>query len=125
MIARIWRGRATSENAPHYHQHATERVFPSLTKLRGHQGAYLLSREDDGQVEFLAVTLWDDIGAITAFAGEKPEAAVVEPEARAVLSSFDEFARHYQVHGALDALGLPAARQQPDMFEGHEPLSKR
>jgi heme-degrading monooxygenase HmoA len=100
MIARIWHGRATSENAPHYHRHATERVFPSLTKLRGHQGAYLLSREVDGQVEFLAVTLWDDIDAIMAFSGQAPEVAVVEPEARAVLSRYDEFARHYQVYCA-------------------------
>jgi len=97
MITRIWRGQATTENAPYYRQHATERVFPSLEKLRGHQGAYLLSRQIGGQVEFLAVTLWDSIDSIKAFSGDDPEAAVVEPEARAVLSSFDDFARHYEV----------------------------
>jgi heme-degrading monooxygenase HmoA len=85
------------ENAPHYRQHATKRVFPSLGKLHGHQGAYLLSRQIDGQIEFLAVTLWDSIDSIKAFSGDDPETAVVEPEARAVLSGFDDFARHYEV----------------------------
>lgn len=104
MIARIWRGQASTENAPHYRQHATERVFPTLEKLEGHQGACLLARESDGQVEFLALTLWDNIDVIKRFAGADPETAIVEPEARAVLSSFDNFARHYEVIGASGVL---------------------
>lgn len=103
MIARIWRGRASLDNAPHYSRHATERVFPSLADLPGHRGAYLLTRETDGHVEFLAVTLWESINAIKAFAGENAEIAVVEPEARAVLSDYDDFARHYEVAGAPGA----------------------
>jgi hypothetical protein len=43
------------------------------------------------------VTLWDNIDAIKEFSGNDPEVAVVEPEARAVLSDFDDFARHYEV----------------------------
>ncbi|MGE5159115.1 MAG: antibiotic biosynthesis monooxygenase family protein [Gemmatimonas sp.] len=97
MIARIWRGEATAENAPHYQDHATKRVFPALAGLPGHRGAYLLRREAEGEVEFLAVTLWDNIDAVKAFAGAAPDVAVVEPEARAMLSRFDAFARHYDV----------------------------
>jgi heme-degrading monooxygenase HmoA len=97
VIARIWRGQATAENARRYRQHATEGVFPSLANLPGHRGAYLLRRKIGDQVEFLAVTLWDTIDSIKGFAGENPETAVVEPEARAVLSDFDDFARHYEV----------------------------
>ncbi|HZB91069.1 MAG TPA: hypothetical protein VE397_06485 [Stellaceae bacterium] len=48
-------------------------------------------------MEFLALTLWDSIDAVKQFAGQDPEIAIVEPEARAVLSAFDEFARHYKV----------------------------
>src|SRR5947207_8302535 len=99
MIARIWRGQATVGNAGLYRRHATEHVFPALTKLPGHQGAYLLMRETAGAVEFLAVTLWDSIESVKQFAGDDPEIAVVEPEARAVLSGFDDFARHYEVAG--------------------------
>lgn len=97
MIARIWRGEATAENAPHYQDHATQRVFPSLAALPGHRGAYLLRREAEGEVKFLAVTLWDSIEAVKAFAGATPDVAVVEPKGRAVLSRFDAFARHYDV----------------------------
>ena len=97
MIVRIWRGRATSANADAYHHHVTTTVFPALTGIPGHRGAYLLRREMDGEVEFLAVTLWESLEAVRAFAGEDAEVAVVEPEARAVLSDFDEFVRHYEL----------------------------
>lgn len=99
MIARIWRGRASAQNAPLYHRHAMQRVFPSLTGIPGHRGALLLEHETGTQVEFLAVTLWESIESVKQFAGDDPEIAVVEPDARAVLSDFDEFARHYEVHG--------------------------
>jgi hypothetical protein len=35
--------------------------------------------------------------AIRAFAGEEPDLAVVEPEARAILDEFDEKVRHHEV----------------------------
>ncbi len=97
MIARTWRGQATTENAGSYYRHFTTNVAPHLKNIAGHQGAYLLRREADGHVEFLAVTLWDSIEAIKKFAGSNPEVAVVEPEARATLSQFDDFVRHYEV----------------------------
>jgi heme-degrading monooxygenase HmoA len=106
MIARIWRGQATASNAPRYQEHATQHVFPSLAALPGHRGACLLTRETKGDVEFLAVTLWESIDSVKAFAGDDPEVAVVEPEARAVLSDFDGFARHYEIAGGA-AFGMP------------------
>ena len=100
MIARIWRGSAKGGNAEAYRRHVTETVFPALPTIAGHRGAYLLRRESAEGTEFLAVTLWESLAAIRAFAGEDAERAVVEPAARAVLADFDEFARHYEViHG--------------------------
>ncbi len=100
MIVRIWRGQATIENAGAYFRHVTRTVFPSLAEIRGHRGAYLLQRKTAGRIEFLAVTLWESTDAIRAFAGNDAEAAVVEPEAGAVLAEYDKFARHYElVHG--------------------------
>jgi heme-degrading monooxygenase HmoA len=97
MIARLWRGQATVDNADRYRRHAIERVFPALARLPGHRGAYLLARNAGDQVEFLALTLWDSIASIKNFSGENPERAVIDPEARAILSAFDDFARHYDV----------------------------
>jgi heme-degrading monooxygenase HmoA len=107
MIVRIWRGQATSENADAYFRHVTTAVFPTLTAIPGHRGAYLLRREAEGQVEFLAVTLWESLEAVRAFAGDDPEVAVVEPEARAVLAEFDEFARHFDVVWGEAAPSIP------------------
>jgi len=101
MIVRIWRGQAVGANAEAYARHATETVFPTLAPMRGHAGAYLLRREAAGRTEFLAVTLWESVDAIRAFAGEDVETAIVEPAARAMLTEFDDFARHYELsHGA-------------------------
>lgn len=97
MIARTWRGTAMLGKAADYQRHFTTNVAPHLKQLAGHEGAYLLRREDQGEVEFLAVTLWDSIESIRAFAGQNPNVAVVEPEGQAALSRFDEFARHYEV----------------------------
>jgi hypothetical protein len=44
--------------------------------------------------------LWDSLDSIRQFSGENLELAVVEPEARAVLSTFDDFVRHYAVEGS-------------------------
>ncbi|WP_158813754.1 antibiotic biosynthesis monooxygenase [Methylocapsa sp. S129] len=97
MIARTWCGTASAEKADDYQRHFTSRVAPHLKELAGHKGAYLLRRQDKGEVEFLAVTLWDSIESIRAFAGPNLDVANVEPEGRAALSRFDDFARHYDV----------------------------
>ena len=100
MITRIWKGRALLENAQAYQSFVTQQVFTQLTTLEGHRGAYLLRRDAGDHAEFMAVTLWDSLQSIRAFAGDALESAVVEPEARAVLSSFDDFVAHYEVvHG--------------------------
>lgn len=101
MIVRMWRGQATAANADAYERFVTTRVFAELPAIEGHRGAYLLKRRIGEEVEFIAVTLWESIDAIREFAGDSIDRAVVEPEARAVLSSFDDFVRHFELaHGA-------------------------
>jgi hypothetical protein len=98
MIVRIWRGQAPlGAKADAYHAHVTGTVFSQLKALAGHRDAWLLRREVNGEVEFLAMTFWESLDSIRSFAGEDIGSAIVEPEARAVLSDFDDFARHYEV----------------------------
>ena len=98
MIVRIWRGQAPlGARADAYHTHVTGTVFPELKTLEGHRDAWLLRREIGGEVEFLALTVWASLDSIRSFAGQDIETAIVEPEARAVLSDFDGFARHYEL----------------------------
>jgi heme-degrading monooxygenase HmoA len=110
MIVRMWRGEAMQEDAGRYAHHATTRVFPALARIAGQRGALLLRREAEGRVEFLVLTFWDSMDTVRAFAGDGPDRAVVDPEARAVLTSFDELVRHFDlVHGSVAPAGGPAS----------------
>jgi heme-degrading monooxygenase HmoA/uncharacterized protein YciI len=96
-ILRIWRARSTFENSGEYVQHATKKVFPTLRAIEGHRGAYLLRRAIDGATEFVVLTVWESMEAVRKFAGKEPEKAVVEPEARAALTSFDDSVTHFEI----------------------------
>jgi heme-degrading monooxygenase HmoA len=98
MIARLWRGVALDlPNAQAYLRHFEATVLPTLATIDGYRDARVLRREDRGRVELVVMTLWDSMAAIRRFAGADCERAVVEPEARAVLAEYDDFARHYEV----------------------------
>ena len=96
MIARIWHGWTTPGNADAYEQLLLTRVLPGIHRVPGFRGAYLLRDESGGEVEFVTVTLFDTLDAVRGFAGEDYESAVVPPEARKLLSRFDERSRHYE-----------------------------
>jgi len=102
MIARTWSGMAAAATADAYYRHFTTKVVPHLKEIPGFRGAHLLRREANGQVEFIAITLWDSIETIKAFAGPNPDVAIVEPEGRAALITFDGFARHHEVAYSTD-----------------------
>ena len=97
MIARFWRGWALMENAHLYRRHFRDNVRPHIEALPGFRGCCLLEKSNNGEVEFLAVTHWQSLESIEAFAGEDISAAKVEPQARAVLSRFETTATHYQI----------------------------
>ena len=102
MITRIWRATASRANATNYHQHFATKVVAHLKTIAGYGGATLLRREVDDGVEFLAVTLWESVDSIRAFAGADPAVAVVDPEARALLTTFDSSVHNYEVAFADD-----------------------
>ena len=98
MIARVWRGVAQRPaQCRRLPAPPDARVLPALKAIEGHREARVLRREDRGRVEFLVMTFWDSMEAVRRFAGDDPERAVVEPEARAVLAEYDDFVRHYEV----------------------------
>jgi heme-degrading monooxygenase HmoA len=93
----MWRARSTVEKVSAYVQHATERVFPALRAIEGHRGAYLLRRHVDGAIELVVLTLWESMNAVRRFAGVELAKAVVEPDARAALTDFDDSVTHFEV----------------------------
>ena len=97
MVARVWRGYAAPAESQLYPQHLLGSVRPKLDRMAGFRGMYLLRRAGSEEVEFLVLTLWESMDAVRRFAGERPESAVVEPEARAALVRFDDSVKHYEV----------------------------
>jgi antibiotic biosynthesis monooxygenase (ABM) superfamily enzyme len=99
VIARIWRGWTTPENADAYQQVVSQEVLPGIAarNLDGYHGAYLLRRDLGGEVEFATIMLFDSLEHVRAFAGEDYETAYVPPRARAVLARFDERSAHYDM----------------------------
>jgi heme-degrading monooxygenase HmoA len=97
VIARLWRGWTTPENADAYEEFLRTKMFPSIHHVPGFLGADLLRRDLNGEVAFVTITRFDSLEAVRAFAGEDYEQAVVEPEARRLLSRLDERSEHYEV----------------------------
>jgi heme-degrading monooxygenase HmoA len=105
VIARIWRAQATPAGFTAYLEHLTCRVFPLLQTIAGYRGGHVLRKRVSApadaaapqRLEFEVITYWESFDAIRAFAGASFERAMVEPEARAVLTEFDETVRHFDV----------------------------
>jgi heme-degrading monooxygenase HmoA len=97
VIARVWTGRAEKSNLKAYLKHFSKNVLPTLKRCDGFAAAMLLTRDLDGEKEVVVNTYWRSMAAIEAFAGSDCEAAVVAPEAAALLSTFDKRVKHYMV----------------------------
>ena len=103
LTVRTWSATADAEGSANYNRYFTGALLPELRKLPGFEGAYLLRRDLDGNgtVELTAHTFWESPAAIRAFAGDDITAAIVEPEAQAMLLDYEHTATHRRV--AVDA----------------------
>jgi len=97
MIARVWRGWTSIENADAYERLLREQVLPGLQQIDGYRGGYILRQEGKDEVEFVVMNLFDSLEAVRAFAGPEYTVPVFEPEARQLLSKVEPRARHYEV----------------------------
>ena len=104
MICRLWHGWTTQENADAYETVLRSEIFPWIESrhVAGFHGIQLLRRPLDDSVEFVTIMWFDSMTGVREFAGDDPEAAVVLPAARALLTRFDERSQHYEVQ--VDAL---------------------
>lgn len=105
MIARIWHGYTTPENADTYEALLKEEIFVGIRNrdIAGFKGIQLFRRPLGEEVEFITLMDFDSLEAVRQFAGEDYEAAVVPPKARAVLKRFDERSQHYEIKAEIKA----------------------
>jgi antibiotic biosynthesis monooxygenase (ABM) superfamily enzyme len=98
MVARLWRGWTSPENADAYEALLRTQIFPGIQQrqIAGYQGIDLLRRSVGDEIEFVTIMWFDSLQAVRAFAGADYEVAVVPPAARALLRRFDEHSAHYE-----------------------------
>jgi heme-degrading monooxygenase HmoA len=97
VIARVWRGWTTRENADPYQELLGTTVLPGIDRVRGFRGAELLRRDVGDEVEFMTVTRFDSLDAVREFAGDDYEQAVISDEAHRLLARFDERVALYEI----------------------------
>jgi hypothetical protein len=99
MIARIWHGWTTHQNAETYENLLRTEIFHGIAEreIAGYRGIELLRRQDQDLTEFVTVMWFDSFEAVRVFAGEDYEVAVVPPKARALLKRFDGRSAHCEV----------------------------
>jgi hypothetical protein len=69
-IARIWRGRTTRARADEYSRYLHETGVPPLKEKAL---AVIQLREDrENETEFITISFWANVEAMTAFAGKDP-----------------------------------------------------
>ena len=97
MIERVWRGWTTADKANAYQHFLQHDFLPAAHAIPGFRGARVLRRDQGDEVEFVTLTHFDSLDAIRAFAGDDLEKAHISPEARDLLSRWDERVAHYEL----------------------------
>jgi antibiotic biosynthesis monooxygenase (ABM) superfamily enzyme len=96
MITRLWRGWTLAEHADEYERFLLGDLFPAMRDIEGFIGADVLRRRDGDETAFVTLVRFDSLAAIREFAGEPLDVPVLEPEALALLSRYDERAHHFE-----------------------------
>jgi len=99
MIARIWHGWTTPENADFYYKILTEKVIPQIEsyKMEGYRKIEVLRKELEDETEFITIMYFDSLEHIKQFVGEDYEVAHVPEVAQKVLKRWDNRSLHYKV----------------------------
>ncbi len=99
MIARIWHGWTTFENASKYEDLLKKEIFPSIEKkmIRGYRKISLLKRTLKDEIEFITIMQFDNLNCIKNFMGENYAKSYVPEKARQVLSRYDNTSQHYEI----------------------------
>lgn len=79
-IMRLCHGEVEIEKADEYENFMIERAAPDYGSVDGLQKLYFQRKNEEKNVHFLLVTLWDSIESVKKFAGDNPEIAKYYPE---------------------------------------------
>lgn len=97
MIARTWGGKVPEAQAGAFHRHL---LLTGVADYRAQDGCLevrLWRRDAEGWAHFLLSSVWRDMAAVRAYAGETPEVAVLYPGDDAFGLVPDRDVTHYHV----------------------------
>lgn len=105
MIARVWRGWTTHQNADAFEAVLRAQSIPSILakNIPGLREAQVLRLERLGETEFIMILWFDDMDAVRALAvargmpDEDYEKSIISFAARDLLRRFDGKVEHYEV----------------------------
>jgi len=99
MVARIWHGFTTLENAGAYEKFLKTEFMPAVEKgkIPGYKKFHLLKKGEPGGVSFITIMWFDTLENVKAFAGEDYEKAVIHPTALALLKEHDNCSQHFEL----------------------------
>src|SRR6187401_2088846 len=97
MISRHRKGIARPGRADEYIRHLGTETVPQLKRLPGFLGVAILRRDTGAGTEFQIITRWASLDAISAFAGPDVTVAVVPPNVRDLMISYDPEVVHYEI----------------------------
>jgi heme-degrading monooxygenase HmoA len=97
VIARTWRGWTRAEDADAYVEYMERTGLAAYRATPGNRAAYILRRTQGDRTEFVALSLWESIDAVRAFAGDPVEQAVLYPEDDRYLVDHETTVDHYEL----------------------------
>jgi heme-degrading monooxygenase HmoA len=98
VIARVWRGWTSPEDASAYVDYVTETGIRAYSATPGNRGAKILIRRDGDRTEFVVLSFWDSLDAVRGFAGDDLDRAVFYPEDDRFLVDRELTVAHYEVY---------------------------
>lgn len=93
MIVRVFRARIREGRVPDFKKMVQEQSIPWLEGAEGMLGFVPGAPLGGDSREFVMITLWRDVEALRAFAGERWETPVVTPDEAPLVEEM--FAHHY------------------------------
>ena len=97
MIARMWRGWTSTEDADAYVEYLMRTGIREYRETPGNRAAYVLRREDGERTEFVTLSFWDSLDAVKGFAGEDVDRAVFYAEDERYLVDRETTVSHHEV----------------------------
>jgi heme-degrading monooxygenase HmoA len=94
VIIRVFRPTIHPGKESEFESFLRDTAVPLVSQQRGLVAQYVGKPRDSSSTEYLFVTVWEDVESIRAFAGERWQEAVIEPEEEHLLK--DTWIGHYE-----------------------------